>query len=381
MPSSLVLLFSSIWQFERIVPMVIWLCLFLYAVFNKIRIDLLSIIFSIPLLQQLLSIAVISETIGLVPFVNIFSFIMFCSIIKNNIITNNQLFLLKIVYYFTILFFMINILLCIKSPDGIDWIYRYRESIGMINPDIPIHLYGNPNVIIRIVFPGMCSATILDRIENNKLYPRTALFFLGFIYMSLRVYIMLTTMMGLLFLIVWITFEKRIKKIGCKKIYILFIVCIIWFECFIVLGNNSFSLLNILAKSFGKDITFSGRTLLWKNAIKIVKDNFFFGRGYQEGRIKTIEIGQSAGAHNYIMDLMYERGLMGVLTIFFIIFMSVIVLKKRIKISGDTYILMGYLLALYIMSLFELFIYSEMLFLPIIYSFIICVRRDSALNI
>jgi O-antigen ligase len=113
---------------------------------------------------------------------------------------------------------------------------------------------------------------------------------------------------------------------GCiKKIKNIDLVYIFGFALLIIMTINlvNGNLLNIFGGIFellNKDITLTGRTLIWSNAIKIVKKYFWIGYGYvNDGNI----IPYSSGlwqAHNTILQSMCESGIIGTVTFFYIIF-------------------------------------------------------------
>lgn len=71
----------------------------------------------------------------------------------------------------------------------------------------------------------------------------------------------------------------------------------------------------VLYRLLGKDITFTGRTLLWDMAIKMIKDRPLLGYGMADSynRIFSPRSGQYLSAHNQIIQLGIEGGLISIL--------------------------------------------------------------------
>lgn len=84
-----------------------------------------------------------------------------------------------------------------------------------------------------------------------------------------------------------------------------------------------------------KDITLSGRTLLWDSVLETVKNNPFLGNGMQALEYdKTLFMGNTnlpylavSHAHNSFMNVLYRSGIIGLAMYLYIIFIS---LKKNI---------------------------------------------------
>ena len=86
-------------------------------------------------------------------------------------------------------------------------------------------------------------------------------------------------------------------------IIIVFIV-----EIFIVISFGYSSIALLISDLFGKDITFSGRALLWQQMLYAIQSNPILGYGLRDSDYVRSLVGISAGAHNYYLDLSFQRG-------------------------------------------------------------------------
>ena len=77
-------------------------------------------------------------------------------------------------------------------------------------------------------------------------------------------------------------------------------------------------------------------------------------------------IGNAYGSHNYYLDVVFQRGLVGFIPLLVLILLPVITPQKRI--NNNCYILLGVSCSYFIMFLMEPFIGTEMLHLPIFFS-------------
>jgi O-antigen ligase len=154
-------------------------------------------------------------------------------------------------------------------------------------------------------------------------------------------------------------------KPHARKIYIAIVVIVFLFEIFIVFvgGNTTISL--AINNFFGKTGTFSGRGLLWSNCLKAIHQKFYFGFGLQEADNIRYFIGNQAGAHNYYLDLIYQRGIVG-LMLMIVLLISPAFAKDKV-LEPIHYILIGFCGAYLIMFLAEPFIGTEVFHIPIFY--------------
>ena len=105
-----------------------------------------------------------------------------------------------------------------------------------------------------------------------------------------------------------------------------------------------------------KDLTFTGRTLIWDNTIKYIKRRPFFGYGVEPYDIRGLKNNNLAAifAHNQILEIIYQGGL--ILYVLYSYLMLIIYKKfKEYKDNNVIKIFSIYFLALFIMMLTEVY--------------------------
>lgn len=175
----------------------------------------------------------------------------------------------------------------------------------------------------------------------------------------------MTAILGLLIIIIWMGFRKFIEK----NIFIIFsgvVVIIILFNIIIV-SNSDSNLSLFFIKLFGKNETLNNRTYLWNNTINLIHNNILLGYGFQSEDFMGINIGNYYGSHNYYLDLIFSRGILGSIFIFILI----LSINKKIYnlkcLTNFEYISLGITVVYLFMFLFEPFINYERFFVPLFY--------------
>lgn len=154
----------------------------------------------------------------------------------------------------------------------------------------------------------------------------------------------------LIFLVALFANNKFINKmITSKKIWILLI-------CFVV-GIVFFNIqdyFSILVKNvFNKDLTLSGRTLIWQKAIGYIKDKILFGYGQEMSNVRMMRFGISH-VHNIFLQLLYNGGIVSL----FIYILLYLKMFKSIKKNSNKHILLIlnlFLIIYFIASIFDFY--------------------------
>ena len=264
--------------------------------------------------------------------------------------------LLRFVAGYSCIFVMLNTVLVLIYPSGIP---------GMSTVEgIPFFHYGNVNTTVKFILPGTLCSYLLDARENI-ISLRTMLFNFGILAIYIFSYHATTALIGMLFFFVWFLMRRKLCNKG-KFLYIVVVISIIVIEILIIVLTNSFLIYKISA-FFGKDPTFAGRTTLWKNILKWIGCGSFLGYGEQDGDTLLRMIGNVNGSHNYYLDIIFQRGYIGLLC-FFILVCIPIFNKNQSKNQMDMYILLGCCCTYLIMFTFEPFYITEYFFVPIFYA-------------
>lgn len=268
----------------------------------------------------------------------------------------------------TLVFFIVNIAFFFIFPKGIPSITR--------DPKFPNFLYMNVNSTIKYVLPGMCCSSIIDIKRNKKISKFTAIFLFGIFYQAIMIYFTATAVIACIFIILWIFFIVNRKLFNSKQIYATMIAIILLVE--ILISFNS-PIISIISRALGKDGNLSGRTVLWSNIIKLVYDKLLFGYGALSDLDLVKIIGNFYGAHNYFLDILFQRGLLGLLILILIITYPIYNYNYKNK-NKVVDILMGYSLACLLISLSEPLYTKEHLIIAVFYSLIYTLDQYNIYN-
>lgn len=110
---------------------------------------------------------------------------------------------------------------------------------------------------------------------------------------------------------------------------------------------ESLQLRSSVAIFLGKDISFTGRTIIWENAISWIKKSPVIGWGFEDVRDISYKLGGNinfVNCHNFFLDVIYKGGFIAfvVLLIFFMsVYSEFRVLEERINISFCFFVLIA----------------------------------------
>ena len=261
--------------------------------------------------------------------------------------------LMTVVRNITLTFALANLLVGIVMPTGIPSL----NVSGMY----PRFLYGNVNSMMRSIMPGICCSMVLDKKKERIISIPTILLFLSILYFF-RIYFMATTFIGIVLLIAWIVLKVPIKR-NYIKAYLAIVLVVLFIEVFVVFlfGNSSYA--SFISGLFSMKTGFSGRERLWSNIIYRIQDRKMFGYGNMDQEQMRQLIGNAYGSHNYYLDVVFRRGIVGFIPLIILLLQPII--DKREDISDVSYTLLGCCCTYYLMFLMEPFIGTEYLHLPV----------------
>lgn len=216
-----------------------------------------------------------------------------------------------------LIYTFINFLLFIKYPHGI---------IQIVNSNSWNNIYflGLDNQFARIIIPALGLLFLLpNRWEGFKNI------FFSFIIILSNAYVVFTCksatlILAFVILILGIFFSKYFKIFFSGKL--LFICYISIFVVFVLFNNLQITFVSdFVTYFFKKDITFSGRTVIWMKALNEFLNSPIWG----QGATLTGNMIGNLSAHNIILQILLENGMIGLL-LFFNIF-NVTILKDYSK--------------------------------------------------
>lgn len=334
-------------------PLMLMLAMICFEHFQWNRTDLLLILmYSTLLFSTVINHAEVMSTILHAAQVILICFTVKC-VLKEE--TGKEVFL-RLIRDVSLLFFLVDIVFAILYPDGI-------PSIANEDSD-PFLLYGNMNTTARFLFPGLLCSILLDAKQNKRLSIATAAFFVGFVFLCIRVYYMATGLCALLFLIIWCVGRKIISK-RTRLFTALVLLAFLAFELAVVVFRSK-AVADFIVTLFHKSPGFTGRDALWASSINYIRKNPIIGYGVLDEATLLKMIRSPSGGHNYFLDLLFQRGIVGFIPAFiFLIFP--LFRKEQNQYNSTRYILTGFALAYILMFLFEPFYNTERFHITVFY--------------
>ena len=254
----------------------------------------------------------------------------------------------------------LNAILLVLFPDGL-WVDD--EWIG--RGDDTRYLFGNYNQIGFVCLLGM-TVQALYTFSTKK--GKFNLFLLTMISIASVVFVgSMTSAVSLSLFATYMLFNKIVRN--PKRFFAFFVICYITFFTFIIWNGHSIEEVSLATRfiegTLSKDTSFSNRTDIWENAVKLIKESPLIGYGIQDIEWNDTHLGNS-GPHNLWLMLLLQGGLLICFTFISITFYAI---KQALKTRSTTTTLgIIALCILCIMSLFEAYYIAQIfLLLQLIY--------------
>lgn len=210
--------------------------------------------------------------------------------------------------------FLYNVIIILSFLDAI---VHFPKLIGSY------HFAVTKNVYMRYIYLGIILDAYLDFREKGDISVKTIVF-LGLISVTSLLYHSSTGFAAPLIVIVLLIIRKFILKnnmrLAKSRIYLYVSVGI----GVLVIFLRQFTFYESILEWMGKNLTFTGRTIIWDQAIERIKQSPIIGSGHiSPYGYQTFgnENWSSQSSHNIYMDVMIETGIIG-LVIFFLILLK-----------------------------------------------------------
>ena len=232
----------------------------------------------------------------------------------------------------TLVFFVINIIVLFIYPNGIPSL--------TYDPLFPNFLYGNVNSTVKHIVAGMCCSTIIDAKKHKNVSLASLIFLFGIFYQAFKIYFTATSVIATIFLILWIYMIKK-NKIKLKEVFLLLVFVI----------------------------------FIMENIKLLILDKIFLGYGALDDYTIVRLIGNFYGAHNYFLDIQFQRGLVGLSILIMIILYPIFSYKGKRNVVID--MLLGYSIFCQLIFLSEPIYNKEQFIIPIFFSLIYFINEKN----
>lgn len=229
----------------------------------------------------------------------LFSMFLACCVVSKNI------YLLKgVALSYNALIVITFLCLFINLP-GISGVYNFATT---------------KNVFFRFVFLGILVDAYLDWKQKGEISKHT-IFILGLVCITNYLCHSSTGFSVSFIVLILLIIKKHIFKSDFRiaKASLFFFVAL--FLSVLVIFFRQFAFYSDAVTSlFGKDVTFTGRSDLWDQALTQIYKNPILGIGHVNGDLFGNELWSSSSCHNFYLDVIIETGFVGLscVAIFFI---------------------------------------------------------------
>lgn len=267
---------------------------------------------------------------------------------------------LKILSIIFSLLIYINAILLILFPEGL-WIDP--EWVGRGNPTR--YLFGNQNQTGLV-----CLLAITTQCMYTFAYGKGHFNLVLLLIISLSSVLFLgsmTSAIGMFLITTYIVFNRLFKNpkvllIIFTILYVCIFLLLIWY------GNDIEQVkwaTTFIEGTLSKDTTFSKRTVIWANAVELIRESPVLGYGIQSIEWNDDYL-EGSGAHNLWVMLLLNGGMVAC---FAFIFITIFAIREALSVrSRITTVSVMALCVLFVMSFFEAYnIIYIFLFLQLVY--------------
>lgn len=243
----------------------------------------------------------------------------------------------------------INLISIILFPNGLYSTLNYSSNWFL----------GFNNIHIRTTLPGLLLSYMYTYTYNGKIDFRSILLNISIILSSVLVG-STTSILGIvLFNLFFILMKLDIFSINCY--FVIIFIGIMNLLLFVQSKLNiiSFFVVNILHK----DITFTGRNVIWANAINSLNKHIIIGRGFLTDNdfVNLLFNKLATHPHNFLLYILMMGGLVLMFIFIWILYLSLYKLKENEKFDCSKVLLSG-IYSFLIMGLTESLVGTKFLF-------------------
>lgn len=190
-----------------------------------------------------------------------------------------------------------------------------------------IYFFGNYNGFIQWFMPAQVVGYILAKMSNNK-YVKASYLILCILNLGVIFYVdSLTSMIILSAFDLYMLLLNR-KIINRVFNIITYMIANLLFFVFVVVLRVQNYLIASGLLQMNSEITFSGRTPIWNNALKVIKENMLLGAGIEPLEVSRAKLGIST-AHNMWLEILYMGGIIALILFAIVIIILVVRIIKE----------------------------------------------------
>lgn len=327
--------------------------LFLFIKRGKISkfIIIVAIFEIIVLISSIISSAEVKES-----FFSLIQIFVLCSVIEYGLSINPKIIIKTLLSIFELMIY-INFITILMFPKGM-----YINSVSGLTSN---WFLGNDNGHIIYFIVGIVLSFIYSYMNKKNIGVRT--YILIFVCaLSVFMRFSATTVIGFLVFICYISCINKLYKIkvlNIKNYWLIFLLAFVLIVVFRLQESFTYLIVNI----FDKDLTLTGRTKIWDKAIEYIKLKPILGYGIESQviRLEKYKVIGGVHAHDIILEILYQSGIIGLNIYSYIIYLVSNILYK-IKDNKIESIISIAIFIVYIMMIAEVYNFSIIIILLLI---------------
>lgn len=285
--------------------------------------------------------------------VNCGTVISFCMITELAVKKNSRLYF-KTVLDIYIPLSVINLLTILLFPDGI----AREDYYGNI-----YYLLGIRNGLAPLLIPLLIYAFVYSGISGKK-FTGKVFFFTAVVSATILITWSATGVAGLVLFLLFVFFvygKKSAMLFDSLNLTVIYIAAFFGIIVFRLQSAFSFIIEDLLHKS----ISFTGRTDIWDIAIMLIKRSPIIGYGVYEGHGLIFIRGQYYYAHNAVLEVLLQGGVLSLVFYLLIFVIAASVLYKYRKLKASQILSFG-IFTVMVMMLMEAYLNIWIFALPVI---------------
>lgn len=208
---------------------------------------------------------------------------------------------LKVLYNYYLFLIAINLITIIFFPNGLYMDVRETQNTNFF--------MGNYNAFITKILPALCIGYHL--LIETKISRKNYLFLWLLVFLTYLKLHSITSIFGVILYVVFLCFfNKKVYKVILNPlVYVIFASTVLYF----VVINRSSQIYELVTRFTGKDITFSGRTILWDKILSSISNAILvgFGARTEDFLISYFELDYAGHSHNLALQVVFQTGILG----------------------------------------------------------------------
>lgn len=267
------------------------------------------------------------------------SYVITICMIVEMMVSKNIILILQALYYLLGILTYINLVLLFVYPDGMYFTPIFNQTA---------HFLAGKNSLGAIFIPEIAIAIMYSTIRYKKM-TFSALLLIITCSFSLVIVWSGTSIVGMAIVLLFLLFfvRKNTTKYVSFRSYMI-VYSLLFLSIVILRYQNYFGF--IIEDLLHKDLSLTGRTLIWDRAFVMIEKSPFVGYGFKKFGLYVPYIGFTWEAHNQFLQNMLKGGMLGTALFIMTIVLSGARLMKY-KASNFSAILSTFIFAYLVMML------------------------------